>query len=177
MLKVSNPQSNYYQYKENKDSSTVECVLSAWKTVPASISVATRCHCQGGPQMNKFETGLQWSPSDVTSRRSPGLLSRRGVPYLTFPNGGGGTLSDISQGVGYCTMWPIPWCIWCCPLGNRQTDTCENTNFTQRYIRAVKIRNESSSPALNCQSANRMLLWQSRSRSSLLCFSKNKSPN
>ena len=68
-----------------------------------------------GSPSEQVWTSLQWSLPDVTSRGSPGLMSRggEGVPYLTFPG-------------GYPTMGPISWCIWCYlppPAPRAQTHT------------------------------------------------------
>ena len=55
------------------------------ESVHASFSVAW-----GGVGMYPNEqvwTGLQWSPADVTSMGSPGLMSGK-VLYLAFPGGG-----------------------------------------------------------------------------------------
>ena len=97
------------------------------ETICAPVKVATtKYHSQGRESPNEqVWTGLQWSLPDVTSRGSPGMMSRgRWVLHLTFPGG------------AYRTIQPIPWCIWCylSPHMDRQTPvkTLPSRNFVCR---------------------------------------------
>ena len=128
-----------------QDSITVECVLPAWK-----------------PYMLQFQwfpneqvwTGLHHQMSLAVGPRS---AAQERVPYLTFPRGWGTVPCDLSHDAFDVT-----------PLGT-------DRHLWKDHLSAKVFaggKNGSRSPSLNCQSANRMLLWQSRSRSSLLCFPK-----
>ena len=137
---------------------SVGCVLLAWKLY-ASVSMATTNRGRSTNVRKKFEqvssdhhqmslargggspneqvwTGLQWSPTDATSRgwvpRSDVQGHGRVEGYPTWP--------FLWWGGGYPAMWPIPWCIWCFPPhSHEQTVACENITFLQTYLRAANI--------------------------------------
>ena len=82
-------------------------------TMPRNITTGG-----GGTQVNKFETGLQWWPPDVSSRGS--------VCHVWYPGGGGrGDRGQLQWG----------------PMVTDRTDACENITFPQFRLRAVKESN------------------------------------
>ena len=63
--------------------------------------------CRGSPNEQVW-SGLQWSPLDVTSRRSPGLMSgSKGYPTWSFD--GGALPYDISHDAFDITRASLPW--------------------------------------------------------------------
>ena len=110
------------------------------EAVHASVSLATtKCHSGRG---YRTWTVLQWLPPDVIRKGgTPGLMSGgyptwpiQGVPYLICPKG------------GYPTMWPIPWCIWCCLLPpSLWTDTC----LWKHYLPAASFAGGNKGTTLN----------------------------
>ena len=101
------------------------------ETVCASVLVATtRRHSQEVPPNEQVWAGLQWSPPDVTSRGSPGLITlEEGMLHdLCW----GGTLAyDLCHDTFDVTYPPTIW--------QMETDTYENTTFSQLRLRALKI--------------------------------------
>ena len=108
-------------------------------TIPASVA-STRCHSQGDQVVPSL---MSW----LTTR-----CQLQGVPRFHVQG-------YLSQWMGYPTMWPNLWCIWCplpTPLPRGHTDACENITLSQ-FTGGSKIFHDkpySMTPLLCCQFQN-----------------------